>query len=221
VVFRRESKVDAFQRQISALRQQLGPDDLEAEIEESPRPYGSEPRQPEVEGASFGESPYDSRDVSGFSFSSPVPTYEPEQYEESPLPPAIPTVDAQTSVVAHDTTWKGDVQSNGSLHVHGVVEGSLTAQDAVYIAEEADVSATITAANVIVAGSVQGTIRCGSRFEVLPRGRVSADVRAPSLVVHEGATINGQVRMGPAEPDALPEQPSPAVVHRRSVRNRA
>jgi cytoskeletal protein CcmA (bactofilin family) len=113
------------------------------------------------------------------------------------------------------------VQSSGSLHVHGVVDGSLTAQDDVYIAEEADVNATITAANVIVAGAVRGTIRCGSRFEVLPRGRVSADVQAPSLVVHEGATINGQVRMGPVEPSALPEQPSPPVVHRRAARNRA
>jgi cytoskeletal protein CcmA (bactofilin family) len=220
VVFRKESKVDAFQRQISALRQQLGSE----EANEEAQPYSGDapdPQQPE-ERYDSGIS-YRARDVAGHSFATSAPSPQFATYEdESTSLPAVPTpeVDAQTSVVAHDTTWNGDLQTSGSLHVHGTVEGSLTAADDVYIAEEADVSATITAANVIVAGLVRGTIRCGSRFEVLPRGRVLADVHAPSLVVHEGATINGQVRMGAAEASAA-EQPTPTVVHRRAARNRA
>ncbi|MDQ3410909.1 MAG: polymer-forming cytoskeletal protein, partial [Chloroflexota bacterium] len=134
---------------------------------------------------------------------------------------ATPEVDGQTSVVAHDTTWNGDLQSSGSLHIHGVVDGSLTAREDVYIAEEADVTATITAANVIIAGLVRGTIRCGSRFEVLPRGRVLADVQAPTLVVHEGASMNGKMRMGAAETSPIADQPTPTVVQRRAARNRA
>jgi len=58
-----------------------------------------------------------------------------------------------TSVIAHSTTWSGDLESSGSLHVHGRVEGSLTARDTIFIAEEADVDAIIRAANVTIAGS--------------------------------------------------------------------
>ncbi len=224
MVFRKESKVDAFQRQISALRQQLGTEDEADSGQTEPPRYADQGHEPEPEPDDYAESPYRSRDTGGYSFSSPVTSFQQEQYgDETSSLPALPTptVDAQTSVVAHDTTWHGDLQSSGSLHVHGIVDGSLTAQEDVYIAEEADVTATITAANVIVAGLVRGTIRCSARFEVLPRGRVAADVQAPTLVVHEGASVNGQVRMGPVESSALPEQPTPTVVHRRAARNRA
>ena len=225
MVFRKESKVDAFQRQISALRQQLGSEEETMGVDEEREAYpAADMRAPEPERQSYLESSYQTRDMGGLSFSSSAPLMPTEQYEDDDAGMAAlptPVVDAQTSVVAHDTTWKGDLQSSGSLHVHGVVDGTLTAQEDIYIAEEAEVTATITAANVIVAGSVRGVIRCGSRFEVLPRGRVSAEVHAPTLVVHEGAIVSGQVRMGPAEPSAMPEQPSPPVVHRRAARNRA
>jgi len=225
VVFRKESKVDAFQRQISALRQQLGSEGETTGVDAERDAYpATDLRDEEPERQTYLESSYQPREVGGFSFSSAPASMPTEQYEDDDaVMPALPTpvVDAQTSVVAHDTTWKGDLQSSGSLHIHGVVDGALTAQEDIYIAEEAEVTATITATNVIVAGSVRGTIRCGSRFEVLPRGRVSAEVRAPTLVVHEGAIISGQVRMGPAEPSAMPEQSSPPVVHRRAARNRA
>jgi cytoskeletal protein CcmA (bactofilin family) len=218
--------VDAFQRQISALRQQLGADDETTGHEMESRRYTADQREPasEIESESYSEPAYRSRDAGGYSFATAASSFSTSEYDdETSSLPVIPNppVDTQTSVVAHDTTWNGNLQSSGSLHVHGIVEGTLTAQDDVFIAEEADVTATITAANVIVAGMVRGTIRCSARFEVLPRGRVSADVQAPTLVVHEGALINGPVRMGPAEASTQSEQPRPTVVHRRATRSRA
>lgn len=223
MVFRKESKVDAFQRQISALRQQLGSDDETAAAAEDHRDYGSVPDEREPRPDSYSAPVYRANDGGGYSFSSSLTTSPEFDYQESATSDAAieaPAVDAQTSVVAHDTTWNGDLQSNGSLHIHGVIDGSLTAREDVYIAEEADVTATITATNVIIAGLVRGTIRCSSRFEVLPRGRVMADVQAPTLVVHEGASVNGQIRMGTPEQSAA-DQPAPTVVHRRAARNRA
>ena len=43
--------------------------------------------------------------------------------------PAVPAIDTHTSVIAHSTAWTGDLESTGSLHVHGRVEGSLTARE--------------------------------------------------------------------------------------------
>jgi cytoskeletal protein CcmA (bactofilin family) len=108
-----------------------------------------------------------------------------------------------TSVIAHSTAWSGDLQSSGSLHVHGRVEGSLTAKDSVFIAEEADVDAVIRAANVTVAGNVRGSIHCAERFEVLPRGKVAGEIHAPAIAIHDGAVVAGQISMTPStEPRA-------------------
>jgi len=220
VVFRKENKVDTFQRQISALRQQLG---TAEEDEESSEDDPERAITPATKNDRTPES-YDTPDRGNYAYSGfDLPT--PSQDFDSALPemavPSIPAVaDTHTSVIAFDTVWKGDLQTNGNLHIHGRVDGTLDAKQDIYVAEEADVDATLTATNVIVAGLVKGTIRCHERFEVLPQGRVAGDVQAPTLVVHEGAIMTGQFRMGSAESgtptDAVPTRP--AMVQRRGAR---
>jgi cytoskeletal protein CcmA (bactofilin family) len=187
VVFRRDSKVDAFQRQMSALRQQLG-----GEHEEE---FALVPTSPSDEGYR-GALP-DLRDITTGStiqpYADPFPA-EPAMLAPAPLP-AVPTIDTQTTVIAHTTVWKGTLEAEGSLHVHGRVEGALVARDDIFVAEEAEVDASITASRVVIAGSVLGSVQCTERLELLPQGRISGDVRSPVLVVHEGAMMGGKVHM--------------------------
>jgi cytoskeletal protein CcmA (bactofilin family) len=100
-------------------------------------------------------------------------------------------------VIAHSTTWSGDLESSGSLHIHGRVEGSVSARDTIFVAEEADVEAVIRAANVTVAGTVRGSVHCEERFEVLPHGKVSGDIHAPAIAIHDGALVAGEISMAP------------------------
>jgi cytoskeletal protein CcmA (bactofilin family) len=188
VVFRRDSKVDAFQKQISALRHQLGgetDDFAPAERDRALTP---------LSGPLFRTDLPDLDRIRGdAAYPTPQARDEPMTYE--PPTPAVPAIDMNTSVIAHSTAWNGNLESSGSLHVHGRVEGSLKARADIFIAEEAEVDALVIAANVMVAGNVRGSIQCSDRFEVLPRGRVSGDVRAPVIVVHEGAMIAGDISM--------------------------
>jgi cytoskeletal protein CcmA (bactofilin family) len=229
MVFRKDSKIDAFQRQISALRQQLGtvPEEPEDEpvysaepepvAEPAPRTAsngaagGLAPAAVETRAAPVYEPERDRDRYSPYSLSSTSRMPEPEP----PAPYVTPIADDQTSVIAHDTTWKGDLQSDGTIHVHGRVEGSIRAKRDVFVAEEADVDATITATNAVIAGLVKGSIRCGARFEILPQGRVTGEVQAPTLVVHDGASVTGQFRMGAGEGT----EAAKPVVQRRAARS--
>jgi cytoskeletal protein CcmA (bactofilin family) len=230
MVFRRENKAgDAFQRQISALRQQLGADasdeldevDAErtdpVEVSADRHPYPPPSSSGSVEPAppaqrAYGFTRYGNDDA---TVAAPA---DAAAVAASPTPPALLSDDVQVTVIAHDTVWKGELTSEGSIAVHGRYEGSIRARNDVYVAEEADVDATVTAEKVIIAGLVKGTIRCGTRFEVMPTGRVTGDVQAPTFVVHEGAVVSGQFRMGPLEP--AEQKPAP-VVHRRAARGSA
>lgn len=210
MVFRRDNKTDSFQRQMSAIRQQIGgPDEYEERPARQDARYAPE-REDDLEGA-YGFS----------SFATSVAPQTPVSGDVTPVAPSLPVlpaVDAQTTVIAHDTVWKGEIQSQGTVHIHGRFEGTLTVRDDVYVAEEADVDATISATNVVIAGLSKGTIRCNARFEVLPTGRVAGDIQAPTLVVHEGATVSGQLKMG--VPSAAEAKPAP-VVQRRVTRGTA
>ncbi len=222
MVFRRDSnKVDSFQRQMNSLRQQIGTDELEEEeLDTESRDRfaqstdrGRQQRPAGDEGYSFGAFP-----------PSGVRSDQPDQLEDEdvPLIPEMPQADQAVSVVASGATWKGDVESQASIHVYGNVSGSLKAAEDIWIAHGAEVDATIEADRVIAAGEIAGTITSRSRFEALPECELHADVNAPTFVVHEGATINGALSMTgrdtrPASSEARdPRARSGSVIQRRN-----
>lgn len=218
MVFRRDNKVDSFQRQMSALRNQLGATGEELDDDQDDMPgLGDE---------QFDTPSYRSQAVSlesdnaGYSFGNyPSPTGQqqraPYDEEDSPAVPNMPDTDANASVIAADASWKGDISAERSIHVLGKVQGTITASEDLWIAEGAEVNATVTAQRVIVGGTLTGSATASSRFEVLPTGNVSADVTSPVSVVHEGATINGNFRVG-GESDNDTRPGAASVVQRRS-----
>lgn len=189
MVFRRESnKVDSFQRQMNALRQQIGDEDEDDAFDVEPEPYGqqldrsSRSRAAGDEGYSFGT--YPAPGGQGGEFGADVPAV-----------PEMPQADQQVSVIAAGTTWDGDVDTQGSLHVYGKASGTLKAAEDIWIADGAEVDARIEAERVVIGGEVSGQITARARFEALPSCDVQGDVDAPIFVVHEGATVNGAMTM--------------------------
>lgn len=203
-MFKRDNKGDDFERQMGALRQQLGDAPSEDEVGSGDAFEETESYPGNAE--SYGYGVYGGMTADQGSQATP------------PQAPSIPEVDATTTVIARDTTWKGDMSSDGSVHIHGRFDGAVKAEQAIFVAESAEVDATLTADAIIVAGASRGTVRSRGKFEVLPTGRVAGDIFAPALIVHEGAVMSGQLRMTSEEPkDAKPT----SVIQRRANRGTA
>lgn len=217
MVFRKDRGGDSFQRQISALRQQLGGAETD-EIDETIV----------AESAGGVEETY----ISTRRYEAPVQQYERDRYvyeppvteiveaapSNEPPVPSIPMVDGQTTVISPNAAWKGEIVAEGSMHILGKFEGDIKVRDELFILDDANVDGTVAAGTVVVSGRYNGTLNCHRRLEVLPTGRLRGEVFAPSLVVHNGAVINSKIRMT-GSADA--EQPVPAAVHRRSHRGTA
>lgn len=213
MVFRRDNKSgDAFQRQISALREQLG-----GEAAEEPAAGGDQFSDPQA----YSDQLPDTQEHPEVDYADPVPSFDDSTYSTQPVDdtadpqmPQIPSVDAQTTVISGDTSWKGEVDSQGSMHIQGKFEGVIRVRDDVYILEQASVDAAISAATVVIGGSYNGAVTCQARLEVLPTGRVKGEILSPVLVVHDGAVMNGHVRMsGKAESQSQPA----ALVRKRDT----
>lgn len=224
-MFRRENKTDSFDRQMDALRDQLGDGasfDDEPASQPAQQPPAQQPPAPQFAAPEVYAAPTQpARDYGFGQASTPSRPALQMSEPEAPATPTIPDVDARTTVIAHDTQWKGDITSDGSVHIHGRFDGSVRAKVAIFVAEGAEVDAALAADSIVVAGSSKGSIRAQSRFEALPSGRVAGDIVSPTLVVHEGATISGQLRMaaGEAAPETA-QAPTP-VVQRRAARGTA
>lgn len=179
MMFRRENQGESFDDDVAALRDRVGSGQREQD----------EPAQDSTDDQTTYSPPRQSWRPVTQSAESGLDPVQPQQ------PAWQPAENGNASVIAADTTWDGSVQSNRSLHVHGNVSGQMRVEGDVFIAEGATVNADVMAGGVTVAGTLEGTVECSGRFEVLPSGSVSANVAAPRLVVHEGARVIGNLRM--------------------------
>jgi cytoskeletal protein CcmA (bactofilin family) len=101
--------------------------------------------------------------------------------------------------IGKSITIKGDLSGNEDLQIDGSVEGRIDLpNNQLTIGAEGRVKAEIHAKSVIVIGHVTGNLSAADRIHVEATGIVDGDVKAPRLVIQEGAMLNGAVEMGSA-----------------------
>jgi cytoskeletal protein CcmA (bactofilin family) len=107
-----------------------------------------------------------------------------------PAPP-----DKCVNVIAAGSRWKGSLNIADSVRIDGHLTGDVEAKGTVHISEGAQVDAKVKAAFVVICGSFKGEVRCTERLELLPKSKVQGDLVTKVLNVHEGATVDGSIRM--------------------------
>jgi cytoskeletal protein CcmA (bactofilin family) len=91
---------------------------------------------------------------------------------------------------------KGDLTGDEDMVIEGKVEGKVDLPNAqLTIGQNGQVKAELNAKSVVVVGHVTGNVNGSERVEIQGSGIVDGDVRAPRLVVAEGAVVNGTIQM--------------------------
>lgn len=99
--------------------------------------------------------------------------------------------------IGKSITIKGDLTGNEDIQIDGTVEGRIDLpNNQLTIGADGEVKAEITAKAVTVVGHVTGNLTATDKIEVESSGVVDGDVRAPRLIIQEGAVLNGAVEMG-------------------------
>ena len=104
------------------------------------------------------------------------------------------------------TSFKGDVTFHDTLHIYGKFQGAVRSGKTLIIGESADVNAEIEVAVVKVSGKLRGSVRASERVELNQTARAECSLECKALIVHEGATFDGQCAM--TSKDAPREVPS-------------
>lgn len=108
----------------------------------------------------------------------------------------------QEAILAPGITFKGEVGGEGQLRILSRLEGTITIAGSVHVGEGGEVQGKIQASEITVAGRVVGELLSPGRIAFLPTGRLQGSLRTRSLVVAEGAQLNGTIVAG--RPDSLP-----------------
>jgi cytoskeletal protein CcmA (bactofilin family) len=192
MMFRKDNnpRSDSFQRQVTSLRKQAQTDDDLGTDE-----YRYDEPQDTSQFATAAPAQRDEEYAASRTSSEELAQTQSIAQAQPAYRASWQTSDAATSVVSSNSNWNGILRTEGSINVHGRAEGELHAANDVFVAEGAEVDAHIFADNVVVAGTVRGKVEARGRLELLAQGHVSGDVKAPRLIVHEGAQLSGQLKM--------------------------
>jgi cytoskeletal protein CcmA (bactofilin family) len=96
--------------------------------------------------------------------------------------------------ISKGTRISGKLNFKELAQIEGEADGEITG-DEIEIAQSAVVTARITANRLRVAGQVTGEIVAHERLELLPTARLQCTITTPTLVVIEGAYLDGDCRI--------------------------
>ncbi|QDE69599.1 hypothetical protein BHS09_22895 [Myxococcus xanthus] len=120
------------------------------------------------------------------------------------------------TVVGPSILISGRLTGDEDLTVRGRVEGELTLSRTLIVEPSGVVKANVAVRNAIVSGVVVGNINATESVELTREGRMVGDIRAPRVIIVDGASFRGRVDMGDVEPGRLPAE-RPAVVRPTAV----
>ena len=102
------------------------------------------------------------------------------------------------SLIGEGTAVHGELRFSDGLRIDGEVQGDVIAMGAgpsvLVISENARVQGKVMAAHVIINGQVGGPVHSTELLELQPKARILGDVRYEALEMHQGATIDGELR---------------------------
>src|SRR5690606_32091076 len=89
---------------------------------------------------------------------------------------------------------KGDVTGTEDLLIQGRVDGSVTLDHhSVSVGSEGQVKANITGRVITIEGKVDGDLTAEEQIVLLGSAQVHGDIKAPRVVLEDGATFRGLV----------------------------
>lgn len=125
---------------------------------------------------------------------TPAPASTPTPAPRMKLPD-VPALTGGVSLVSKDAVWDGKLSCTGDVRIEGTLQGEVETSGTLFVAEGARVHGTIRARNVLLAGDIDGQMRCDEKLEILPGGSARGEIDTGTLVVHEGAFIESKFQM--------------------------
>jgi cytoskeletal protein CcmA (bactofilin family) len=119
----------------------------------------------------------------------------PAPHAPAPAPPR--PAGTAACVVGAKTQFKGEVTGAEAVLIEGLVEGTIRITGPLRVGPGGTVKATVSAQSVVVAGELVGDCHATERIEIEAAGRLTGNIRAPRVVIVEGATFRGNSDMSP------------------------
>lgn len=147
----------------------------------------------------FGNS--DSKPPEGPSVPTRPATPPPAEKERGAPAAAAVVSKPGTCTIAAKTVIKGELTGDEDVIVEGNIEGQIRITRDLRVGANGVVKATVEAQSIIVSGELVGDCQASVRVEIQATGRLTGNIRAPKIVIAEGAMFRGNSDMSARKDD--------------------
>jgi cytoskeletal protein CcmA (bactofilin family) len=119
---------------------------------------------------------------------------------------------ALTAFIDQGSSFEGRLSFKDTVRIDGHFSGQISSENTLVVGETGIIEADVQSQIVIVSGTVAGDIVAGKKIVMHKTGRIDGNVQTPSLIMEDGAVLNGQLKMSDKRPSltAIPSSASPA-----------
>jgi cytoskeletal protein CcmA (bactofilin family) len=122
---------------------------------------------------------------------------------------------ALTAFIDQGSSFEGKLSFKDTVRIDGHFAGEISSENTLVVGETGIIEANVRSQIVIISGTVAGDITAAKKIVMHKTGRVDGNVSTPSLVMEEGAVLNGQLKMSDKKPSlapvASPPPPKPPI----------
>lgn len=104
-------------------------------------------------------------------------------------------VNGNMTIIGAGTVVEGVLKASASTRIDGTVNGDITSEGVIVIADEGVVNGNITALDVKISGSVKGNLTISGKTELIANAKLIGDIKTGSLSIDETAVFQGNCKM--------------------------
>jgi cytoskeletal protein CcmA (bactofilin family) len=114
----------------------------------------------------------------------------------SPPDKELPRQEMRPTYLGPKVRFTGELSGDEDVVFDGTGEGRVALARSFRVGSHGNVHAEVSARVVVIGGTVVGNVAATERVEILPTGVLEGNIRAPKIVIAEGAKFKGSVDMG-------------------------
>jgi cytoskeletal protein CcmA (bactofilin family) len=101
-----------------------------------------------------------------------------------------------TAFIDQGSEFEGKLSFKDTVRIDGRFRGEISSENTLIVGESGEIEATIRSKTVAVSGSVTGDIVATTKVVLHKTARVDGNIETGSLVVEDGAQLQGHIKMG-------------------------
>ena len=105
-------------------------------------------------------------------------------------------MDTEATILGPTLEIEGEIEGDEDLVIQGRVQGNIKSRKSLTVDGSGHVEATIVTNSMVVSGRLNGNVEASDKVEIRKEGTMVGDIKAPRVVIADGAKFKGNIEMG-------------------------